>query len=120
VTTKRKPVGRPLRQKITPEILATFRTMQELESACSCESIDWTDRNYTKHRPCAACDEWWGRHAILHRSLNLKPWEWPAVENPDALNPYPEGSQAAQDHKPDLRGRELYRALEKAAEGLTA
>jgi hypothetical protein len=51
----------------------------------------------------------------LPNPLRKQPqWHWPCVENPDAVAPYPEGSQAAEDDKSDLEAQALYNALEWA------
>ena len=36
MTTKRTPINRPPRDRITPEALAAFRRMHELENECTC------------------------------------------------------------------------------------
>jgi hypothetical protein len=43
VTTKRTPINRPPRPKITPEALEAFRTMQRLERRCTCKNDDGDD-----------------------------------------------------------------------------
>jgi hypothetical protein len=62
-------------------------------------------------RHCAACDRWWDQHEILCDELKLAPWQWPAVENPDAVSPYPEW-HANKNLAPDLEAQERYRVLE--------
>jgi len=42
-------------------------------------------------------------------------WDWPVIENPRSVCPYPEGSAAAKDWRPDERGRQMWRLLEQAA-----
>src|SRR3954470_6284501 len=112
--TKRTPLRRDLKRKITPEAIDAFRHMEALRTACTCEPRDWAGEHW-KHRCCATCDEWWRVHSVLHNELGLRPWEWPAVEHPDAASPYPAGSYASEHWKPDERGRALYRELDAAA-----
>ena len=91
--------------------------MQALEDACTCPPIDWAGEHW-KHRPdrpCVACEEWQRAHNVLHDELGLKPWEWPAVEHPESVCPYPAGSPAAAQWQRDERGVALYRELEEAA-----
>jgi hypothetical protein len=97
MTTKRRPLKPSPVRRITPEALEAFRNMQL----------------------CSTSAEWWEWHAILHRALGLKPWQWPAIEHPESAAPYPAGSPAAFAWKPDLEARERYRTLEEAggAEG---
>jgi hypothetical protein len=113
MVTKRTRTERPIRFVITPLAIAAFQRMQQLEEECTCEEIDWGGE-YWKHESCAACEEWWHHHATLHDELKLRPWEWPAVEHPEAESPYPEGSNADRNWKPDLEARERYRLLEIA------
>ena len=64
-------------------------------------------------------DAWAAAHSDLHRALRLRPWQWPAVEYPDAECPYPAGCAAAKnwqrrrDERPEAFA--LYRALRDAA-----
>ena len=51
----------------------------------------------------------------LATNCSLKVWEWPAIETPGAVTPYPEGSHAALIWRADLEAQERYRALERAA-----
>jgi hypothetical protein len=40
-------------------------------------------------------EDWTEAHGRLHSALGLPPWEWPAIEYPDAVCPYPAGCHAA-------------------------
>jgi hypothetical protein len=91
--TKRTPINRATKTRLSPIALDAFRRMQTAP----------TD------------DEWWSHHSILVRELRLKPWQWPAVEHPDAQCPYPVGSYAAQHWQPNLKAQARYRELERAA-----
>ena len=114
MTTTRTPIGRaPRAAQITPRAIAAFRKMQRLEMKCTC-APDWEGK-YFEHEQCRACDQWFRQHRILHGELNLQPWQWPAIENPDAVSPYPPGSEAALNDKPDLEAQERCRMLERAA-----
>src|SRR5262245_42848165 len=86
MATKRVPISRGGVRTVTPRAIEAFRKMQHVWQACTCP-----------HRqPCAACEEWWQAHSVLHRELRLPSWWWPAVEPPDAECPYPAGSEAAK------------------------
>jgi hypothetical protein len=105
--TKRTPINRPLRPKITPEALEASRAMQLLERRCTCKGED-------DDGECAACRQWAEQHSILHSELRLQPWQWPAYEHPVDADV---GSQA--DH-PDPGGPAArYRLLKQAAKGRT-
>jgi hypothetical protein len=114
MSTKRTRISRPQRTPIAPRAIALFREMQALETKCTCEPIDW-DGKYWEHEQCPACDRWWDLHAELHDEIGAKLHEWPGIETPGARTPYPEGSNAAADWKPDLEAQERYRVLEQAA-----
>jgi len=112
--TLRHPRSRPPKGPlITEAALAAFKRMKECSEECTCEPIDW-DGDYSKYRECAACDEWWRQHSILHKELNAKLWEWPCVEHPDATCPYPAGTYAAESWKPDVEAQWLWRELDAA------
>lgn len=76
MTTKRAPIRRAPRTKITPEAVALFQKMQNLELACTCENFE-----------CEACEQWWAANHRLHVLLKLKPWDFPAVVNPFNAGP---------------------------------
>src|SRR6516225_9870558 len=101
-------------KKITPEALAAFRKMRELERQCTCPKTDWEGEYWKRPPPCWACDAWWEQHWVLHQALRCEPWEWPCVEHPDTVAPYPAGSPAAKNWKPDLEAQARYRALQTA------
>jgi hypothetical protein len=71
--TRRRPIKRLLRTRVSPDVLAAFSRLQEAEAACTCGGDS-----------CSACDAWWHNHNVIHGALGLKPWQWPAVLNPDA------------------------------------
>jgi hypothetical protein len=115
MSTKRTPINRPPRgNRFTPAALAAFREMQRLADACTCAPVNWDGEHWDREQ-CKACEQWWQQHSILVDELRLKPWQWPAVESPDATCPYPEGCYAAQQWKPDLAAQARYRLLEQAA-----
>lgn len=90
MTTNRTPIGRPPISRITPRAVELFKQMQALPDG----------------------DEWWRLHSELHRELQLKLWEWPAIEAPDQPNFYPESTAGGQWHPEAQR---LYRELEAMA-----
>jgi hypothetical protein len=114
MSTKRTPRSRPLKPEITATAIAAFRKMRRLRTKCTCAPVDW-EGEYWKHQECPACDQWWQQHSILWHELRLKVWQWPAIQTPGACTPYPAGSYAAANWKPNLEAQERYRALERAA-----
>jgi hypothetical protein len=110
--TKRTPLSRQYRPSITPRAVALFAEMRAL--VCTCEPRDWSGE-YWKHEPCNACRQWWTLHARLHRELGARLWDWPVIESPLSVCPYPAGSAAAKDWTPDERAREMWKLLEQAA-----
>jgi hypothetical protein len=106
MNTKRTPFARPLRHPISETALEAFRLMRELEGKCTCPPRNWHGE-YWKHQQCKACGDWWEQNSILHDALQLRPWQWPAVENPAAENPYSAGSPAAAHWKPKLRHKRV-------------
>jgi hypothetical protein len=43
-----------------------------------------------------------------------KLWEWPCVQHPDTVSPYPKGSYADKNWRPNLEAQARYIALEEA------
>jgi len=83
----RKPLAHPVRtQQITPRAIQLFDQIRRVR--CSCPPIDW-EGEYWKGRECPGCKRWWQLHNELHDELGGKPWEWPAIEDPETQNPYP-------------------------------
>jgi len=97
MTTRRTPINRPVRMKITAEAVEAFRKMEVATTG----------------------DEWWAAHNELHDAMQLSPRQWPAFEYPDAECPYPAGSEAARHWQSNRDRRpafELYEELKKAAQ----
>jgi hypothetical protein len=117
MTTTRTPIRRTSRAaQITPKAIEAFRMMRRLETKCICEPIDWvTPDAYWKHEECVFCERWWDQYSILHDELKAEIWDWPCIQTPGAVTPYPEGSYAAEHWKPNLEGQARYRMLERAA-----
>jgi hypothetical protein len=117
--SKRTPIHRAVRRQITPAAVEAFERMEKLRTQCTCPPIDWAGEYWKRGEPCGACDEWWQHHSALHRAVGAKPWEWPAFEYPDAVNPYPTNSPAAAAWDRDRAGRPdafgLYSVLKEAA-----
>jgi hypothetical protein len=61
---------------------------------------------------CAACRTWYDLHNKLHEELGLKPWEWLCLPR----NPYPPGTAASRNWRPDPDGEEqaLWQLLDEA------
>ena len=97
MTTKRKPIWRPARRKISPEAVDAFRRMQRAIS----------DKVRQQH------------YNRLHDLLGARPWEWPCIEDPNEPCPYEPGTEAARhwkqerDRKPEAFA--LFAALLEAA-----
>lgn len=90
MSTKRTPIGRPPKRRITAKAVELFRQMEETE--CSCERINWNG-DYWDHERCAGCERWSQLHGELHRELRAAPWQWPVYEGPDVecnYTPQPE------------------------------
>ena len=90
--TKRVPVTRTPIPQITPRAIELFQRYRR-SNGTSAEDL----------------------HYALWEELHCKPWEYPCVEHPDALNPYPPGSPAAQSWRPDERAQEMWKALDAAS-----
>ena len=90
--------------------LTTFRQMLKLERQCDCDD-----------GRCAACREWWDKHRILMRELELPPWCFPCVGRPGTPCPFPEGSAMAKtwqpDHEAEARWGRLFQAAREARAG---
>jgi len=115
MVTKRVPIRPPGGGKrISAAAIVAFRQMERLELQCECPPRD--GKYWERPKACAACEQWWDQHAILHRELQLEPWYWPVYQHPDAGPPYPEGSPAGKSWKPDLEGQARYRMLKAAAD----
>jgi hypothetical protein len=95
--SKRIPISRDGRRKVTPTAIAAFERMQRAR----------TD------------DAWWAAHSGLCDEMAAMPWEWPIIEDPHAENPYSCGSYAAQQWETRRAERperfELFRQLQEAA-----
>ena len=111
MSTKRRPISRPLRPRITPLAIETFRAMEE--TVCRCRRPRWkpdgpgqfsTGGGSWVQNECSGCREWWRLHSILHGELGCRPWEFPCIEYPHW-----------KDANPDRVA--LYRELEAAARG---
>jgi hypothetical protein len=116
--TRRIRIERPLRQQITTAAMEAFHLIRSLETQCTCLPRD-SEGEYWRHQQCPACAEWYAQQEILCRELSLPPWRWPAVEHPQAQNPYPAGSPAAA-WQPKEEARALWRLFDEAASERTA
>ena len=65
MTTKRTPIRRNARVRITPEIVALWRRLEEIKAAGGDE--EW--------EPVRQRREFSDTHLTLHRALGLRPWE---------------------------------------------
>jgi hypothetical protein len=86
--TKRTPINRPLRTKITPAAREAFRKMQRLERQCTCTGDD---------DDCPACAESKEHNRVLFQDLRLRAWEWPVYTRPDDAEPYDRDDQSVAD-----------------------
>ena len=71
--------------RITLRAVEIFRQMQPLETRCEC----------TETQECDACDQWWKLHGRLSKELGLKPWQFPAIELPAAVDVSAPGTAGA-------------------------
>lgn len=101
MATKRTPLRREQRQRITPEVAALWRRIRQLEAEGADDGDSDQRREYLD-----ACSE-------LSRVLGVKPWETP----PDgARHPEPPAYMRAPDQREDWRrAYELRQSLEEAA-----
>jgi hypothetical protein len=102
MSTKRTPTNRLAKKiRVTPEILATFKKIVELERLCTCPPIN--PAKYWAHREeCVACREFWVLEERLGHLLHLRPWEFPSIERPGSVE------------LADFEAQERYRALAHA------
>jgi len=113
MATKRTPLRREVLTPLTPRAIELWEAMQRLE--CTCLPRDW-DGAYWEHQECAGCAEAGRLDSELWRELQLKLWQWPAVEDPNAANPYPEGSHAwKQWGDGNLEAQARWKALQRAS-----
>jgi hypothetical protein len=112
MTTKRIPIGRPRKAPLPPEALDLFREMKTLR--CTCRPIDWEGK-YWERDECPGCERWWRLHSRLaHLLPGIRPWHWPVIQSPGAKCPYPQGSHAAVQWKPNETAQARWRELEAA------
>jgi hypothetical protein len=64
---------------------------QMRQTRCSCSSPD----DWIHNRECAGCRRWHELHAHLHRALQLKLWQYPAIYRSGPLSSLPVALQAA-------------------------
>src|SRR5262249_33621980 len=109
----RKPLAHPVRtQMITPAAIRLFDQIRHVR--CTCPPIDW-EGEYWKGRECPGCKRWWQLHNELHDELGGKPWEWPAIQDPEAQNPYPAKYPAHWSWQPDREAQARWRLLAAAS-----
>jgi hypothetical protein len=105
--TNRRISRRFRKGQITPKAITIFRKMMELEERCTCPPTD--DDRYFKDEQCPACEEWSRHNSALVDELLLKPWEFPAYENPDLDG----------DYEPDAAAIVRFHALKAASDKAT-
>jgi hypothetical protein len=106
--TNRTRISRPsLTANVSARAVEVFAAMRDL--ACDCPPRDWGGA-YWKHQLCAGCREYDRLGSELHAELRLRPWQ-PAVESPNAENPYPPGSYAGERWQPDREAQARWLAL---------
>jgi hypothetical protein len=112
MSTKRIPIHRPIRAQIPLEALDLFREMKNVK--CTCPPIDWKGKYWERHE-CPGCERWWSLHSRLAQLLpGIRPWHWPVIQSPRAQCPYPEGSYAAAQWRPNEAAQARWRELEAA------
>ena len=111
--TKRTPIARQPSLRPSPRAMALFEQLERARRqrrAASC-IIGNSPAGYCSAE-CAACRSWYALHAELHSELGLRPWEWLCVPR----NPYPPGTSASRNWRPDPDGEEqaLWQLLDEA------
>jgi hypothetical protein len=112
MSTKRIPIHRPTRAQIPLEALDLFREMKNVK--CTCPPFDWKEKYWERHE-CPGCERWWSLHSRLAQLLpGIRPWHWPVIQSPRARCPYPAGSNAAAQWRPNEAAQARWRELEAA------
>jgi uncharacterized protein (DUF2461 family) len=105
MATKRRKITRPPRRTFSAKAIALFKQMKRLETQCTYAVSAHGDG-------CHACEAWWEAHGELHRELELKPWQWLAIENPNVPN-----TGQSQDQQWYEQAQQLYRNLASQEKG---
>ena len=90
MTTKRTPLARRQRPRVTEAAVEAYRRMKQLALECTCPPPEApTSPSWKYQPPCAACEEYDRLDAILHAELRARPWEIPCFQSepPDADAP---------------------------------
>jgi hypothetical protein len=108
MVTKRTPIARGERPKLTDAAIEAYREMKILATRCTCPPRqDPNSPTWKYHPPCAACEEYDRLEMQIHRELKCRPWEIPCFR-----------SDPPDDDEPGAMWERLayarYVALEKA------
>jgi hypothetical protein len=102
--TKRIPIYRQARPRLTAKAIELFRQMKPLHRLCTCAPPP--PNQLWKKADCPACCQWYDLQAEWHTELGGKPWNWPIIRQTLAEC---EGGQ-----------RELWQELEAASKAARA
>jgi hypothetical protein len=106
--TKRTPIARQPTLRPSPRAIELFEQLERARRrrrAATCIVSD-SPAGYCSSE-CAACRTWYDLNDKLHEELGLKPWVWLCVPR----NPYPPGTAASRNWRPDPDGEEQARWL---------
>jgi hypothetical protein len=78
VVTKRTPISREGRPKLTEAAIAAYRRMKALEPLCTCPPKGDPNQYIP---PCPACAECQELEWVLHREFRCRPWELPPLQS---------------------------------------
>jgi hypothetical protein len=109
VPTKRIPIPRVAAPTITTKAIALFERMRRCKCTCPPDA---------RGHECPGCEKWWSLHSDLVDALGTPVWQWPAIEDPRAENPYPPGTPAHHSWTPDLEAQQMWQALANASREL--
>jgi hypothetical protein len=72
--TKRVPIGRVIKRRLSAENLDLFAQLRKLECTCDPEQKYWEER-------CPGCVQHWDLYRVFWRTLvpRPKPWEHPCI-----------------------------------------
>jgi hypothetical protein len=113
--TRRTPLGRSSGVQITPKAIELFTESEKARRARKRADCVLTEQA-TCRATCGACSAWWDAHDKLHTELQRELWQFPCIP----YSPYPPGSAAARDWRPDAEPAELWNLLDKARRATTA
>jgi len=110
--TKRVPVARSPLPVISPAAITLFDAMRRCR--CTCPPIDWEGK-YWGRQQCAGCERWWELQNQLCDEVHARIWQYPCVEHPNTVSPYPRNTPAHKSWQPCLEAQALWKTLAEAS-----